>query len=292
RHWPAALVAYDRQGETEVGGRLRDPDATRHADEDVGAAEAGLETFFDHGQDHVQPVEVDAVGNPPNHRVLCLVDQALDLDQERPGAFHGGDDHSPRSSRRGAGEDGGRRVWHLLEPGFTHGEDADLLGRAEPVLGRAQDPELLPAVPFQVQHGVNDMLQDPGSGDRTLFGHVTDQKDRHPGLLRQPHEAGGRLAYLGHAAGAAAAAEDAIELTPAQWHARRIFRADLAERQRAGRLMGSGSRVSGCLPDLELLQRVPGPAMWTLAGPANALAPAFGAHKGDGRFGHRQTVYP
>src|SRR5207247_8569066 len=144
--------------------------------------------------------------------------------------------------------------------------------------------------------GARAWRQEPYRCVRSLaaaFGDCATPRELVRGVHQEGRFSDARLAAdENNAAGDDAAAEDAIELTPAQWHARRIFRADLAERQRAGRLMGSGSRVSGCLPDLELLQRVPGPAMWTLAGPANALAPAFGAHKGDGRFGHRQAVYP
>src|SRR5205823_5947840 len=138
-----------------------------------------------------------------NNHVLVLVAKALHLDQEWPGALEGGHYDRARCGRRRGREEGGRRIRHLLETALAHGEHADLLGRAEAVLGGAQQAELLPAVAFQVQHGVNDMLQDPRSGNGTFFGDVPDQEDGNADLLGQPHESGSRLPNLGDAAGAA-----------------------------------------------------------------------------------------
>src|SRR5207244_6268482 len=98
------------------------------------------------------------------------------------GALEGGDDDGPRGRWPGGGQDRRRRVRNLLEPGLDHGEDTDLLGRAKAVLGRAEDAELLPPLAFQVQHGVNDMLQDPGSGDGTVFRHMAAQEYRRADL--------------------------------------------------------------------------------------------------------------
>src|SRR6266850_2097703 len=87
RQGAVVLVADDRQGETEIGGRLRDADAARHADEDVRVAELVLQAFLQHREDHVQTVDVDAVGDPPHHAVVSLVDETLDLDEQGPGAL-------------------------------------------------------------------------------------------------------------------------------------------------------------------------------------------------------------
>jgi len=62
-------------------------------------------------------------------------------------------------------------------------------------------------------------------------------------------------------------------------------------RYRTGGLHRPGLRLPGHLPDLELLQRVPGSAVGALAGPAEAFSTALGADKGDVRFGHSETVY-
>src|SRR2546430_5305444 len=116
-------------------------------------------------------------------------------------------------------------------------------------------------------------------------------------LSRGVHEHGrfadARLATdQDEAAGNDATAQHAVELRPGKRGPGRILGRDLAEPDDPSSLEGPRLRFLGGLPHLELLQRVPGPAVRTLAGPAKALASTFGADKGDGRFGHRQTVYP
>src|SRR5260370_33105 len=65
RHWPVDHVADDRQRETEVGGRLRDPDAARHAHEDVRVTELeSVEPLLQDGEDHGQRVHAEPGGDP------------------------------------------------------------------------------------------------------------------------------------------------------------------------------------------------------------------------------------
>ena len=57
------------------------------------------------------------------------------------------------------GEKQGRRIGHLDQAALGHLEHADLVGRAEPVLDRAQDAELMAALAFEVDHGVDHVLE-------------------------------------------------------------------------------------------------------------------------------------
>ena len=194
----------DRQGKTKIRGRLRDADAARHVDEDVGLAKRGRGSLLEYCDQHVQSVDVRAAGDAPRRVVVGgLVDQALDLDEQRSRAFE--HDHHRRARGRNGriAEDRGGRVRDLFEAFLAHGEDADLLGRPEAVLHGSQDAELLPPVALQVKHRVNDMLEDPGPGDRPLFRDVAHEEDRNADLLGQPHESRGRLAHLRDAARAA-----------------------------------------------------------------------------------------
>ena len=88
-----------------------------------------------------------------------------------------------------------------------------------------------------------------------------------------------------------APSEHPVQLSPRQAQPRGVVGRHLGEGYGAGRL----HRLRPCglrrLPDLKLLERVPGPAVRALAGPSEALAAAFGADKGDGRFRHGETVY-
>ena len=60
--------------------------------------------------------------------------------------------------RRGIGDVGQAAVGHL--------EHADLVGRAEAVLDRAQDAELMAALALEVEHRVDHVLEHAGAGDR------------------------------------------------------------------------------------------------------------------------------
>ena len=59
------------------------------------------------------------------------------------------------------------RVGDLLQPGVGHLEDADLVGRAEAVLHRPQDAEVVAAFALEIEHRVDHVLDHPGPGDLT-----------------------------------------------------------------------------------------------------------------------------
>ncbi len=83
----------------------------------------------------------------------------------------------------------------------VHFEHADLVGRSEPVLDTAQDPELVVAVALEVEHGVDEMLEDAGTGNCAFLGDMPDQDDRDAGGFGPVHDPGGRFADLTDAAG-------------------------------------------------------------------------------------------
>src|SRR5258708_39878016 len=84
--WPVVLVADDRQGKTEIGGRLRHPDAAGDADEDVRISELVIKALFKDRDDHVEAVDVDAGGRPPHDAVVVLFYEGLNLHPPRPGS--------------------------------------------------------------------------------------------------------------------------------------------------------------------------------------------------------------
>src|ERR1700694_4235551 len=57
-------------------------------DEYVGLLEVESGPLLEDGHDHVKAVDVDAGGAAPGHRERCIRDQALQLDEERPGPFN------------------------------------------------------------------------------------------------------------------------------------------------------------------------------------------------------------
>ncbi len=81
----------------------------------------------------------------------------------------------------------------------VHAKDADLLGVAEAVLVRAQDA-VLAAVAFEVEHGVDHVLEQTRPGDGAVLRDVADQEDGAAGALGELEQAGGAVAHLGDAA--------------------------------------------------------------------------------------------
>ena len=124
----------------------------------------------------------------------------LHLDQDRPRPLHAGEDSRPRRLRFAVAEEEGRWVLHLLQSVMTHLEHADLVGRAEAVLHRAQDAELVAAMAFEIEHGVDHVLDHLRARDLTILGDMADENERRAALLGVADERRGAAAKLGDGA--------------------------------------------------------------------------------------------
>ena len=107
----------------------------------------------------------------------------------------------PGAGFRGAREEDRRRVLHFLQSRAAHGEEAELVGRAEAVLGGAHDAVAAARLALEIQHGVDQVLEQPRTGDRALLGDVADDDDRAAGGLGEAHQLRGALAQLRHRPG-------------------------------------------------------------------------------------------
>ena len=70
-----------------------------------------------------------------------------------------------------------RGVGDLLQPGVGHLEDADLGGRPEAVLHRAEQAEMLAGVALEIEHRVDHVLDHARAGDLPVLGDVADEHD-------------------------------------------------------------------------------------------------------------------
>src|SRR5262249_869434 len=86
-------------------------------------------------------------------------------------------------------------VGDLAQPAPRHLEHADLVGRPETVLDRAQDAELVRAFAFEGEYRVDHMFYHAGPGDLTVFGDVADEDH---GRTRALGEADQRLRARAH----------------------------------------------------------------------------------------------
>ena len=198
----AAMGGDEREGDGEVGAGLVDAHAARDVHEDVVGAERGAAVTGEHREDEREPVAVDPGRHPARRHDLGRRHEGLDLDQERPGPLHRAEHHGPRRGR-GLRREAGGRIRDLGEAAGAHLEDADLAGRAEAVLERAQGPVRALALALEQEHAVDQVLEHARAGDRALLGDVADEDDGAPDPLRHLHHLVGRLADLGDRAGRA-----------------------------------------------------------------------------------------
>ena len=137
-----------------------------------------------HREHQREAVAVDAGRRAARRDDLGRRDQRLHLDQQRPGSLHRAEDH--RAGRRaGLAHEARRGVGDLDQAALPHLEDADLAGRAEAVLERAERAEGPLPLALEVKHAVDQVLEGAGPGQRALLGHVADQDQRHVEPLRR-----------------------------------------------------------------------------------------------------------
>ena len=183
----------------EIGARLVDPHAAGDVDEDVRLPQREAGMAPEDGHDHGQPLGVDARSDAARHGEVGGRDERLDLQEQRARALDRADDRRAGLLVVGAAEQL-RRILHGDQALGGHLEDAELVGRAEAVLDRAQDAVRTVAIALEVQDAVDEVLENARAGDGALLGDVTDEEGRDALLLAHAQEAAGRLADLAHRA--------------------------------------------------------------------------------------------
>jgi len=101
--------------------------------------------------------------------------QGLQFDHERPVSLHGREHGRTRHIGCPIGEEQPARVLDRPHAVGRHLEQAQFIGRPEPVLRHAQQPEGMVPVTRQLDNGVDDVLQHLGSCKGAVLGDVPDQ---------------------------------------------------------------------------------------------------------------------
>ena len=94
-----------------------------------------------------------------------------------------------------------RGVRDLPQAPVGHLEHADLVGRAEAVLHRAQDAEMVAGVALEGHHRVDHVLDHPRAGDLAVLGDVADEDHGRAGGLGEADQRLGAAADLRDRAG-------------------------------------------------------------------------------------------
>ena len=159
----------DCGGDAEIDGGLVEGEAPGDVDVDILVAEGEADALGENGEQHQHAVLVEAVGGAARGAEAGGGGEGLHLDEQGARALHADDDGgaavlAARSARKSA--DGFGNIDHAFA---AHLEDADLMGGAEAVFGAAQQAVGMEALAFEVEHGVDDMLQGAGAGDGALL---------------------------------------------------------------------------------------------------------------------------
>ena len=119
--------------------------------------------FFQHGDEHGEPIGVDAGGAALRGAEESRRRQRLNLRQQAARAEHGRAHHRARPRRR-VGVQHVRDLGHLHQSRLGHLKQTDLERGAEAILQTSDDPPSVVLIALKRQHHVDEMLQQLGSG--------------------------------------------------------------------------------------------------------------------------------
>ena len=113
-------------------------------------------------------------------------------------SLHGGNHDRTRNAFATIGEEQTARIGNADQAVLGHLEQPQLIGGAEPVFRRAQQPQSMVPVALEGEHGVDDMLEHAWTGEPALLGDMTHQHDGQITGFGDSHQAGGTLTNLRH----------------------------------------------------------------------------------------------
>ena len=185
----------------EVDGGIVHAQAAGDVEEDILLDELEAGTFLEHGQQHIHAAEVETGRATLGRPVNGTADKALRFNQEGAHPFDGGGDSDTAEALVVLGQKQLGRVADLAQTLAAHLVDAEFRGAPEAVLDAAEDAVHVMLVALELQHGIDDVLQDFRAGDAALLIDVADEQDGHPVFLGKTEDGGAALANLRDAAG-------------------------------------------------------------------------------------------
>ena len=193
----------DRGQHAEVRGRLVHGHPAGDIDEHIVANQVETRAFLEHREQQRQPLLIDAARHAARVcRTCCELTSACTSTRigrepstqhstAEPGALIG------RSARNSL-----RWIRHRVEArADVISNTPSSLDRAESVLHRTDHAMRVMTLPFEVQHGVNDVLERLGTGEAAILRDVADEERRHVLPFGREQQLRRRLAHLADAAG-------------------------------------------------------------------------------------------
>jgi hypothetical protein len=191
-----AQARYQRQHQREIRRRLADLEPTHQVGEHIMLCQGDARMAAQYRQQHREAPRVEPLCDTTGSTEARGVHQRLNLHEEGAPALARCHDDAARHRCRGASQEDGRRIANLLETRIRHREEGHLVHRAKAVLRGPQQAVATAGVAFEIQHRVDQMLQELRTGDAAILGHMADNEDRRPACLRKAHQRRGALAQL------------------------------------------------------------------------------------------------
>ena len=188
-------------GHRQIARRLGDPEPAGDVEIDVLARQGEPAAGLQHRQHHGEPAGIPAHYGAARGGQGRRRHQRLDLDQQRAAALDAGEYRRTGNLAPPLREEQCGGVFDLDQAAIGHLEHADLVGRPEPVLDRAQHAELMAALALEIKHRVDHVLEHTRARDGAVLGDVADENHAEPAALGEADQLLGAGADLGHRAG-------------------------------------------------------------------------------------------
>ena len=152
---------------------------------------------FQHSEQHRQPIGIPSDHGASRGAKTGRGNQRLDLNEQGPCAFDAGKDS--RAGRRciALSKKQFRRIGDFAQSPRHHFEHANFVRWPEAVFDGAQDSIGVASVAFEVEHGIDHVLDDFGSCDLAVFRDVANEQQcaaRHLGVTNERLCGGAHLA--------------------------------------------------------------------------------------------------
>jgi hypothetical protein len=177
-----------------------DSNSTYNVHEDILVVE-GIVGFSEYSDQHGKPTAINAQGGSSCRTREARGDERLNLEEQRAASLKGGGHDGPRSITWSVGNQCSGGLRHLLETFARHLEECELASRAKAVFFGPQDAKRRVCVSFEVDNGVDRVLQSPGAGELAALGDMAYEEHGASGCLCVEDEPGGDLPNLADSAG-------------------------------------------------------------------------------------------
>src|SRR5438094_1818579 len=200
RNGPVPDARRNRSDDPQVGRGFVNGNPTGHIDEYIIPREVQARAFFEDREKQRKALLVDSARHPSSRSICAGTNQSLYFDEDGPRPLHRAKHGGPRGVRGPLGEEHLRGVRHGAQAGGRHLEYPQLADGAEATLDGAHDGVGVMALSLEVQHGIDDVLEGFGAGERPVLRDVADENRRNVLTLCREEKLRRRLADLPDAA--------------------------------------------------------------------------------------------